>query len=150
MKSILTMFVVSIGITSLAQPPACTTKQEPGFMVSWAGQSSAKDHSELRALSKGTHLGCLALSAEGSKPACSVSLEYDGHYTLASLESIRIPQDDIVTLTCKGKSPTCCKVQMTPDPSPLKKGDTKPQREPQLGIVGKEENRPPAKNVPTS
>jgi hypothetical protein len=151
-------FVVSFGIGSLAQappqpsdqqsaaPPSCSTKQDPGYMTSWAGQSSAKDHSEVRSLTKGTHLACLAIAADASKAACNVSLENDGHYTLQSHEAIRIPQDDFVTLTCKGKTPTCCKVQMTPDPSPLKKGETKPQPEPQLGIVGEEESAPAAGN----
>jgi hypothetical protein len=142
-KGILVAILVSIGIASYgqspaqqpSQPPACTTKQEPGFMVSWTGQSSAKDHSELRSLTKGTHLACQAFAAEGSTPTCSVSMENGGRYTIASHEAIRIPHDDNVTLSCKGKNPTCCKLQMTPDPTPVKKSDTKPQPEPQLGIV---------------
>lgn len=104
-------------------------------MTSWAGQPGAKDHSELRSLTKGTHLACFAFGADGSDPACSITTDSSGHYTVPSHDSIRIPRDDNVTLTCKGKNPTCCEMQMTPDDAPLKKGDTKPQPEPQLGIV---------------
>lgn len=110
-------------------------------MVSWAGQSSAKDHSEERSLTKGTHLACVAIAADPTKAACSVTMENDGHFILQSHEAIRIPRDDFVTLTCKGKTPTCCKVQMTTDPTPMKKGDTRPQPEPQLGIVGEKKNQ---------
>ena len=109
-------------------------------MVSWAGQPSAKDHSEERSLTKGTHLACTAIAADPTKATCSISMENDGHFLLQTHEAIRIPRDDFVTLTCKGKTPTCCKVQMTTDPSPMKKSDTHPQPEPQLGIVGEKKD----------
>ena len=109
-------------------------------MVSWAGQPSAKDHADERSLTKGTHLACSAFAADASKATCSVALQFGGHYLLQPREAMRIPHDDFVTLTCKGKTPVCCKVQMTTDPTPLKKGDTRPQPEPQLGIVGEEKD----------
>jgi len=146
-KSLPAVLVFSFGIGSFAQqPPAqqqppetCSAKQEAGYMVSWAGQPGEKDHSEIRSLTKGTRLWCLSFAADGSSPACNVSMENGGHFTLPSQNAIRIPHDDTVTLTCKGKNPTCCKVQMTPDSTPLKKSDTKPQPEPQLGIVGEQQ-----------
>jgi hypothetical protein len=104
-------------------------------MTSWSGQPGAKDHSELRSLSKGTHLACFAFGGDGSTPACSVTMDSGGHYSVPSHDVIRIPHDDIVTLSCKGKNPICCEMKMTPDDAPMKKGDTKPQPEPQLGIV---------------
>lgn len=140
MKGTLLAFAMSFGVASLAQappgdPPACATKQIPGYMTSWSGQPGTKDHSELRSLSKGTHLACFAFGADGSDPACSVTTDSSGHYTVPSREAIRIPHDDNVTLACKGKGATCCEMKMTPDDAPIKKGETKPQPEPQLGIV---------------
>jgi len=139
-KGLLLAFAVPFGVASFGQapapdPPACTTKQITGYMVSWSGQSGAKDHSELRSLTKGTHLACFAFGADGSAPACAVTTDGSGRFTLPSHDSIRIPRDDNVTLTCKGKNPTCCEMKMSPDDAPLRKGETKPQPEPQLGIV---------------
>ena len=105
--------------------PACTTQQQPGFMTSWAGQPGVADHSESQSISKGTHLACLAFAAPNSPvpPACFLSFENDGKFTLPPHNALRASRDDIVTLSCNGQSPTCCKVQVTPDPVALTKAD---------------------------
>src|SRR5271155_5501609 len=114
-----------------AQAPACTMEQVSGAITSWAGQNGAKDHSETRALSQGTLLSCEAVDAPGSPlPAgCYVSLEKGGHYTLPPNNVMRTPADGVATLTCNGPSPTCCRVHLTEDKSPLKRGDTKPHKQ---------------------
>lgn len=124
--------LVAYGVLNVnAQAPACTTEQVPGAMTSWANQPGAKDHSETRALSQGTTLACEAVDAPGSPlPAgCYVSLESGDHYTLRTHNVVRTSKDSVVTLTCSGPSPTCCRVQVTEDKSPLKRGDTKPHKQ---------------------
>jgi hypothetical protein len=103
----------------------CGTHQEPDFMTSWAGQPGVADHSESRSVSKGTHFACLAFAANGSSvpPACFLSFQNGGAYTLPPHNALRAPQDDVVTLSCNGQAPTCCKVQVTPDPKPLTRVD---------------------------
>jgi hypothetical protein len=114
-----------------AQAPACSTEQVSGAITSWAGQPGAKDHSETRAISQGTVLACEAVDAAKSPlPAgCYVSLEKGGHYTLPPNNVMRTPTDGVATLTCNGPSPTCCRVHLTEDTSPLKHGDTKPHKQ---------------------
>ena len=103
----------------------CRPSQEPGFMVSWANEPATPDHSEIQSLSKGTKLVCTAV-AESGTPACRVKLQKDGEYSLPPHNAVRIPKDDLVSLTCGGSGMRCCKVQVTPDSGPLKKEDTKP------------------------
>jgi hypothetical protein len=111
--------------TKVSHPPPCTTQQTPAFMTSWAGQPGVKDHSESQAVTKGTHFACLAFAGPTSPvpPACYLSFQNDGPYTLPPHNDLRAPQDDVVTLSCNGESPSCCKVQVTPDPKALTKED---------------------------
>jgi len=106
-------------------PPPCTTQQTPAFMTSWAGQPGGQNHSESQSVTKGTHFACLAFADPTSPvpPACYLSFRNDGQYTLPPNDALRAPQDDIVTLSCNGESPSCCKVQVTPDPKALTKED---------------------------
>jgi hypothetical protein len=103
----------------------CRPSQEPGFMVSWNNQPATPDHSEIQSLDKGTKLVCTAVTESGT-PECRVKLQKDGQYSLPPKNEIRIPKGDIVSLTCGGSGMRCCKVQVTPDSSPLKKDDAKP------------------------
>jgi hypothetical protein len=103
----------------------CRASQEPGFMVSWNNQPATPDHSDIQSLVKGTLLACVAV-AESGTPECRVKLQKGGQYSLAPHNAIRTPKDDIVSLTCGGSGMRCCKVQVTPDSSPLKKDDSKP------------------------
>ena len=114
--------------TKASSPPPCSTQQTPAFMTSWAGQPGVPDHSETQSITKGTHFACLAFAAPQSPvpPACYLSFQNDGQYTRPPHNALRAPQDDVVTLSCNGQSPTCCKVQVTPDP---KQATTKEQRE---------------------
>jgi len=124
--------LVAYGVLSLnAQKLACTTEQVPGAMTSWAGQPGTQDHTEKRAVSQGTVLACEAVDAPGSPlPAgCNVSVEGGGRYTVPAQKVIRTPNAGAVTLTCNGPSPTCCRVRLTEDQSPLKHGDTKPHKQ---------------------
>jgi hypothetical protein len=114
-----------------AQTSGCTTSQVPGAMTSWSGQSGTPDHSEKRPVSQGTVLACDAVDAPGSAlPAgCNLSAEKGGNYTIPSRHVMRAPKDGDVTLTCNGPYPNCCRVQLTEDKSPLKRGDTKPHKD---------------------
>jgi hypothetical protein len=103
----------------------CRPSQEPGFMVSWNNEPGTPDHGDIQSLAKGTLLVCLAL-AESGTPACNVRLQKDGQYSLPPHNAMRTPKDDVVSLTCGGSGMRCCKVQVTPDSSPLKTGETKP------------------------
>jgi len=106
--------------------PACTTQQEPGFMTSWSGQPGHPDHSESRSVDKGDLFACHAYAGSSSVPsACFLSYENDGHYTLPHQNGMRSPSSDIMTLTCNGQSPTCCRLQVSHDPHPLSKKDLK-------------------------
>jgi hypothetical protein len=104
----------------------CRPSEASGFMVSWANEPGIPDHSEIQSLSKGTLLVCIAV-AESGTPGCRVKLQKDREYSLPPHNAIRTPKDDLVSLTCKGSGMRCCKVQVTPDSSPLKKDDTKPR-----------------------
>jgi hypothetical protein len=123
--------IVLCGSALHAQPSACKLQQDSVFMTSWTGQPGQPDHTEVRSLAKGTHLACLAFAAPGSDvpPACFVSLQNDGSYTLPPHNAMRMPKDDVVTLTCNGKSPTCCKMQTTPDPKDVPASEVKPHHE---------------------
>ena len=123
--------LVACGVLNLnAQTSACTVEQVPGAMTSWAGQHGAEDHAETRTLSQGTVLACDAVDAPGSPiPAgCNISVK-DSHYSLPARKVIRMPEDGSVTLTCNGPFPSCCRVRLTEDKSPLKHGDTKPHKQ---------------------
>jgi hypothetical protein len=129
-RSLLALAVCAV-LNLNAQPRSCTTEQVPGAITSWAGQPGAQDHSETHALTQGTLLSCEAADAPGSPlPAgCYVSLDSGGHFVLPANNVVRTPKDGVATLTCNGPSPSCCRVQMTEDKSPLKKGDTKPHKQ---------------------
>jgi len=123
--------LIAYGALNLtAQPQACSLEQVDGAMTSWAGQTAAKDHIETRPLSQGASLACEAVDAPGSPlPAgCYVSVEGGGHFTLPSHTVVRTPKDGVATLTCNGPSPSCCRVRITEDKSPLQRGDTKPHK----------------------
>jgi hypothetical protein len=129
-RSLLSLF--ACGAISLnAQAPARTMEQVQGAMTSWAGQAGTKDHIETRSLSQGTVLACEADNAPGGTlpPGCYVDLESGGHYALRAHNVVRVFKDGVVTLTCKGPSPSWCRVQVTEDKSPLKPGDTKPHKQ---------------------
>jgi len=121
-KALALVGCVAVAIQANCARADCTTQQQDGFMNSWAGQQGTTDHSESRSVTKGTHFGCLA-EATGSSPppACILAFEHNGTYTLPQRNAMRAPEDDSVTLSCLGKAPTCCKVQVTPDPKPLPK-----------------------------
>jgi hypothetical protein len=90
----------------------CTTQQEPAFMTSWFGQTGVADHSESQPTTKGTYFACLAFAADLSvPPACVLSFRHNRKYTLLPHNGMRAPVDDVVTLSCQGKTPSCCKVQ---------------------------------------
>jgi hypothetical protein len=103
----------------------CRPSQEPNFLVSWNNQPSMPDHSEIQSVGKGTRLVCIAVAGSGT-PACNLKLQHDGAFSLPPSNTMRIPKDDLVSLTCGGSGMRCCKVQVTPDASPLKKDDMKP------------------------
>lgn len=103
----------------------CRPLEEPGFMVSWNNEPGIPDHGAIQSLTKGTRLACAAV-AEAGMPSCRLKLQKEAEYSVPPHNVIRTPKDDIVSLTCGGSGMRCCKVQVTPDPSPLKKDDTKP------------------------
>jgi hypothetical protein len=113
-----------------AQTPGCTTSQVPGAMTSWSGQPGTQDHLETQTVSQGTVLACEAVDAPGSAlPAgCHLSLDKGGQFTVPSHQVIRLSKDGPVTLSCNGPFPNCCRVQLTEDKSPLKRGDAKPHK----------------------
>lgn len=97
--------------TAMRTASACELSPEPGFMKSWNGQTGVPDHIDRRSVNKGAWMLCLAFDAGGLSPACHVSYGKDGRYTLPSHGVMNSPSADIVTLSCKGTSPTCCKLQ---------------------------------------
>jgi hypothetical protein len=132
MRSQSLLALIAWGALSLnAQAPAHAPEQVPGAMTSWAGQPGTTDHSETRMLSQGSALVCEAVDAPGTpmKPGCYGSLENGGHYILPSHDVVRISKDGVGTLICSGPSPNWCRVQITEDKSPLKRGDTKAHKQ---------------------
>jgi hypothetical protein len=132
MKNRSLLALIACGTFTLnAQEPARTMEQVPGAMTSWGGQAGTKDHIETRALSQGSVLACEAVDAPGSAlpPGCFVSLDNGSHYTVPAHNVIRVPKDGVATLTCNGPSPNWCRVQVTEDKSPLKRGDTKAHKQ---------------------
>ena len=104
--------------------PCDTHLPEPGFIKSWAGQPGVPDHADSTPINNGAFMACLALAAPSSvPPACYVSYQNGGQYTLPSHSAMRSPKPDVITLSCNGKSPTCCKLQIGPALSALKKTD---------------------------
>lgn len=101
----------------------CRLAQEPGFMNSWFGQPGTPDHSESRPIKAGNWLGCWAEAAQGSSvsPACFLTYQNGGSYTLPSRTAMNSPTSDVVTLICNGQAPTCCKVQIAGGLAELKK-----------------------------
>jgi hypothetical protein len=95
-------------------------------MKSWAGQPGTPDHSESQSVNVGTWFGCLAFAASGSPvpPACFLSYENDGHYTLPPRNAMTSRTADVVTLSCNGQAPTCCAVQVAGKLATLKKADS--------------------------
>ena len=122
---------------SSGQALVCSTHQTEGFMTSWAGQASANDHSESRSITRGTHFACLAFAAHNSdvSPACVLSFDNGRTETLVPHHAFLAPQNGVVTLTCNGKSPTCCKVQVTPDSALLKNDNPKVSASPRTGTT---------------
>lgn len=109
-------FAMAMVSASHAQAPPCAPgPQEEAFMKSWAGQPGIPDHAESGPVTTRTLFACLALAKPGSsvEPACYLSYENGGRYTLRSHQGMVSPKADVVTLTCNGDQPTCCKVQIT-------------------------------------
>jgi hypothetical protein len=96
--------------------PACSLTHEDGFIKSWSGQPGVGDHAESLPIKKGDYLACEAFAAFHSPipPACFLQYENGDHYTLPHKRSLNAPTTGVVTLSCNGKSPTCCKVQVGP------------------------------------
>lgn len=117
--------------------PGCNLQHEPGFRKSWAGQPGIPDHTESWSIRKGDYLACLAFANQNSPvpPACYLSYQNDGQYTLPVRNAMTSPSSDIVTLTCNGQNPTCCKVQTNNALAKLKKS------EPDLKVVNSEDIR---------
>jgi hypothetical protein len=118
-------FTLPLSIVCANAQTECRASPEPGFMVSWNNQPAIQDHGEIQSLTKGTLLVCAAV-AESGTPECRVKLQKDGQYSLPPHNAMRTPKDDVVSLTCGGSGLRCCKVQVKPDSSPLKKEDTNP------------------------
>ncbi len=133
MRNRLLSVLVACGALNLnAETAARSTEQVPGAMTSWAGQPGTKDHIETRTLSRGTALTCEAVIDAPEtlmKPGCYVSLESGAHYSLPAHNVIRISKDGVAKLICSGPSPNWCRVQVTEDKSPLKRGDTKEHKQ---------------------
>lgn len=127
----LLVLVACMALSLNARAAGRTMEQTPGAITSWAGQPGTQDHLESRTLSEGALLACEAENAPGSTlpPGCYVSLENGGHYTLRPHYVIRMSKGGVATLTCKGPSPSWCRVQVTEDKSPLKPGDTKAHKQ---------------------
>src|SRR5579863_4546044 len=129
-RSLLALIACSV-LNLNAQAPGCSTEQVTGAFTSWSGQTGTADHIETRKISQGTVLACHAVDAPGSPlPAgCYVRLDSGEHFTLPPNNVVRTPKDGTATLTCNGPSPTCCRVSLTEDTSPLKRGDMKPHKQ---------------------
>lgn len=95
--------------------PCDTNLPDPYFMKSWYGQPGIPDHTDSRQVTKGTIFACLAQAASTAPvPACILSFKTDGQYMLKSHEGMNSPLADVVSLTCNGQQPSCCKVQVVP------------------------------------
>jgi hypothetical protein len=117
----------------------CSLSQQSGFMNSWAGQPAAPDHSEFRPLKQNAWVGCWAGAAIGSTitPACVLTFENGGQYTLPSRTAMNLPKSDVVTLSCNGVLPVCCKIQVAGGLAQLKKAT------PDLQVMDSKDARTP-------
>jgi hypothetical protein len=88
-----------------------------GVMTSWTGQRGIKDHEDSQTIRGGSLMLCRAVSAPNTQPdpACFVSFQHNGPYTIPSHQALRAPDnDDVITLGCNGTTPTCCQLQLVP------------------------------------
>jgi hypothetical protein len=84
------------------------------LMTSWTGQAGKADHQDTATFAKNQYMACRAMSADTQPPpACVVSFENGGKYTIPSHYAVEGPdRGDVITLDCQGTSPTCCQVQL--------------------------------------
>lgn len=90
----------------------CTTRQTPYFMTSWSGQNGIIDHAEKQTVPSGTYFACVVDAASADKPPeCVLSFESGAKYNMPTRTALTPSDEGLVTLTCNGTSPICCKVQ---------------------------------------
>jgi hypothetical protein len=114
--SLLATLTISATLTlgQQAPPGVCPLQQQEGFMNSWSGQTGTPDHSETRSVAKGTWFACLAFAGtiKPVAPACKLSFDAGDVLDIPFRGTATAKQSGNATLTCVGKKPTCCKVQV--------------------------------------
>jgi hypothetical protein len=120
-RRLLLLVALSILLASksaIAQSPVANScpKTEKGIVSSSQGVPGLKDHSDTANVSKGNHLLCKALSDRSSSApsACFVTFSNGGSYTLGDRQDQISDYSGVMTLTCNGKAPMCCGVQIVP------------------------------------
>jgi len=101
-------------------PVSCELKHnDPNFLISWDGQPGAEpDFQDSAMIRKGSALACLALSQPSSgpgdppvDPACVIGYPNGASELVLSHGSGSAARGGKITMSCRGKNPTCCKLQ---------------------------------------
>jgi hypothetical protein len=101
-------------------PVSCELKHnDPNFLISWYGQPGSEPNFQDSAMiRKGSALACLALGQQSSSPseppidpACVIGYLNGSSEVLVSHGSGSAARGGKITMSCRGKNPTCCKLQ---------------------------------------